>query len=86
METFAQMTEQEEIEEGVRIELHVALTQLRAAELRHHELVTIGMRSTLEDIERPARFAELSELSDRMDVLIPTVNLLQVIVNGFDEG
>lgn len=83
--TTTQMTQAEEIEEGVRIELHIALTQLRAAELRHHELTTIGMRSTFEDPTRAARFAEVSELCDRMDVLIPIVNLLQAIVNEFEE-
>jgi hypothetical protein len=83
--TSTEMTQEDVIEESVRIELHVALTELRECEARHHVLTTIGMRSTLEDPTRAARFAEVSDLCDRMDVLIPIVNLLRTIVNAFDE-
>jgi hypothetical protein len=71
----------------IQVELEEALTELRACENRHHVLTTIGMRMAgLEDPTRAARFAEVSALSDRMDELIPVVNQLRVIVNGFDEG
>jgi thioredoxin-like negative regulator of GroEL len=83
--TNTEMTQAEEAEENVRIELAEALTELRACEARHHVLTTIGMRSTLEDPTRAARFVEVSALCDRMDELIPVVNQLRVIVNGFDE-
>jgi hypothetical protein len=80
------MTQEEEAEENVRIELAEALAELRECSARHHVLTTIGMRMAgLEDPTRTARFEETGVLSDRMDELIPVVNLLRVIVNGFDE-
>ena len=79
------LTEETLRQELIRIELAEALTELRACENRHHVLTTIGMRSTLEDPTRAARFVEVSALCDRMDELIPVVNQLRVIVNGFDE-
>jgi len=83
--TNTEMTQAEEAEENVRIELAEALTELRACEARHHVLTTIGMRMAgLPDPTRTARFEETGVLSDRMDELIPVVNLLRVIVNGFD--
>lgn len=73
-------------QELIRIELAEALAELRDCNYRHHNLTKVGMRMAgLEDPTRTARFEETGVLSDRMDVLIPIVNQLQEIVNGFDD-
>ena len=79
--TSTEMTQ----EETTRVALFEATAELRAAESRHHELVTAGMRSSLNDPTRAARFAELAAVCDRMDDALDMVLHLLVVLDGFDE-